>query len=102
VPCGIVGAVTLTHGRLLGPGDTAVAAEAERVADGVGVDAEVVAVGADGVLHGRAEGQDPALFGLDVSERLSGEAVGHAPPCAAGRLRLRQVQGNPSQEEGKP
>jgi len=37
------------------------------VADGVGVDAEAVAGGADGVpLHGRAEGQDTGLFGLDV------------------------------------
>jgi hypothetical protein len=37
------------------------------VADGVGVDAEAVAVGFGVVLlQGRAEGQDAALFGLDV------------------------------------
>ena len=44
-----------------------VAAEAEGVAGGVGMDPEPVAVGADEVvLHGRREGQDPALFGVDV------------------------------------
>jgi biotin operon repressor len=52
---------------LIGPHDTLVAAETEGVANGVGVDAEAVAVGADAVpLQGRAEGQDAALFGLDV------------------------------------
>src|SRR3954447_50164 len=52
---------------LVGPSDPLVAAEAEGVADGVGVDAPAVAVGADGVLlQGRAQGQDTALLGLDV------------------------------------
>jgi hypothetical protein len=37
------------------------------VADGVGIHPRAVAVGADGVLlQGGAEGQDAALFGLDV------------------------------------
>lgn len=50
-----------------GPNDTLVAAQAEGVSDGVGVDAEAVAVGADAVpLQRRTEGQDAALFGLDV------------------------------------
>src|SRR6478735_12190050 len=57
----------LPDGALVGPCDALVAAEAERVADGVGVDAPAVAVGADGVLpQGRAEGEDAALLGLDV------------------------------------
>src|SRR4030095_14235522 len=52
---------------LVGPDDTLVAAEAEGVADGVGVDAETVAVRGGGVpLHSCAEGQDATLFGLDV------------------------------------
>ena len=54
-------------GGLVRPGDPLVAAETEGVADGVGVHAEAVTVGADGVvLHGRAEGQDTVLFGVDV------------------------------------
>jgi hypothetical protein len=52
---------------LVGPDDAPVVAETEGVADGVGVDAKAVAVGAGGVpLQGRSEGQDTALFRLDV------------------------------------
>src|SRR3954447_15647299 len=57
----------MPDGALVGPRDTAVAAEAEGVADRIGIDAPAVALGADGVLlQGRAEGQDAALLGLDV------------------------------------
>ena len=54
-------------GALIGPRDALVMAQAERVADRVGVGPPAIAVGADGVLlQFRAEGYDAALFRLDV------------------------------------